>query len=185
MDNPTEQELRAFVGRKADYYLSRWQDALDGTGGGFRFNFLAFLFGGLWLGYRKMYLATTIFLGIVLVETFVEDFVFILILDQPETPDFVNLLTTILAGFVCGAFANRWYLAHARKVITAVRRLGLPEDAHLEMLSKRGGTSIVPSVGIFIVYLVVLYSCVIVVNLLLENFWLPEPLDDLGNDLEW
>jgi hypothetical protein len=157
MDNPTEQELRSFVGPKADYYLEKWQLAFDGNERGIGFNWAACLLSGLWLPYRKMYAITGIFFGLILVESVVEEVVFVGILGWPETPVALDRAVGIGAAVVCGVFGNRWYLSHARKVIVKTRSEGQREDAYLQKLARRGGTSIAASIGFFMLFLVTIF----------------------------
>ena len=138
----TEEEVRAFVGNpKADYYIGKW--SLPNKG----FNWAACLLSGLWLPYRKMYVPTVIFFGIMLVDSVIEDIVFVEILRMPEPPPVLDKLVGLIAALVCGLFGNRWYLSHAHNVIAEVRSQGLPEEDHLRMLSKRGGTNLLASLG--------------------------------------
>lgn len=51
---PTETELRAFVGRRADYYLSAWAPRLEGKSD-FRFNLAGFFLSVFWMSYRRLY----------------------------------------------------------------------------------------------------------------------------------
>src|SRR5437764_14418267 len=71
----TEPELRAFVGSNASYYLRRWCPTMEGGGAGMGFNWAAFFLSGLWLPYRKMYLATAVLFGILVVTTILEEVV--------------------------------------------------------------------------------------------------------------
>src|SRR5262245_40673220 len=154
MEPITEQEVRAFVGRKADYYCRRWLPALAGQGVGqdqvavaglmlsqprTSFNWAAFLLSGLWLPYRKMYVPTFVFYGVILAESVLEEVLFVGALGMPEPPAALGHLVGLAAAIVCGSFGNRWYLSHARKVITEVRSQGRPEEEYLRVLSKRGG----------------------------------------------
>jgi hypothetical protein len=50
--NLTEAEIRAFVGKKADYYLASWSSVLHHGGRRTKFNWAAFFFSGLWIPYR-------------------------------------------------------------------------------------------------------------------------------------
>src|SRR5262245_20027962 len=62
-----EEELRAFVGPKASSYVGDWMSVLEGRKKRPAFNAIAFLFAGLWLPFRKLYGATAVFLGVLLV----------------------------------------------------------------------------------------------------------------------
>ena len=165
-DTFTVQEVRAFVGPKAGYYLKKWQTALDGTGSSNSFNGAAFFLSGLWLPYRKMYLITAIFFGIILLESVLEEVVTVGILAKPEARAALSSLFGFAAAIVCGNFSNQWYLSHTRKVITEVRSQGLSENAHLQALAKGGGTSILASVGFFTLFLVAMFLMSFLLDLL-------------------
>ncbi len=152
-----EQEIRAFVGRRADYYLRNWKGALAGDGRGTGFNRAAFFLSGFWLPYRKMYFAAFVFYGIIVFESIVEEVVFVGILGKPETPVEIERLSAVAAAIVCGAFGNRWYLSRVRREITNLKSQGLPEEAILETLSRRGGTSIAASIGFFVLFMALIF----------------------------
>jgi hypothetical protein len=150
---PTEQEVRAYVGSNADYYLRGWRPALTGEGRASGFNIAAFILSFLWLGYRKMYMAVLILYGIILAAFVLERLLFVAFLKMPDSPLGMNLLAWIVASAVGGG-GNRLYLAQARRVIREVRSQGLQEEAHLKTLSSRGGTSLGASVGLFVLFVV-------------------------------
>ena len=68
-----------------------------------------------------MYVVTTILYAIILLNTIVERTLFV------ES----GVMVGLLAGVICGAYGNRWYLSHARKVISNIRAQGLEEHAAL------------------------------------------------------
>jgi hypothetical protein len=70
---PSEAEIWAFIGKKADYYLRKWHPALYDSRRAQGFNWAAFGLLGLWLPYRKMYRVTLILFGIIAAETLLED----------------------------------------------------------------------------------------------------------------
>ena len=59
----------------------------------------------------------------------------------------------LVAAGVCGAYGNRWYLAHARKAISEARDRGLDPYAVSAFAADRGGTSLGASVGLFLLFL--------------------------------
>jgi hypothetical protein len=166
-NNLTEQEIRAFVGSRADYYFGKWRAALEGSGKGTGFNWAAFFLSGLWLPYRKMYLATGILYGIILLESTLEEVVFVGILRKSESPPALDRVVGIAVAIICGAFGNRWYLSHTRKGVAQLRVQSLPEDSYLQALSKRGGTNIAASLGCFIIFLVAAFLIVYLLDLAL------------------
>jgi hypothetical protein len=152
-DTPTEQEVRAFVGPHADYYLKSWQPALSGEGGPTGFKWAAFFLPILWLGYRKMYAAVFILYGLLLAETVLEEGILVGVLKMPNFPAGLWTLVWLVTGVVAGTFANGWYLTRARRVIGEVRSLGLSEADHLKALAARGGTSLGASMTLFFLFL--------------------------------
>ena len=146
------QQLRAFVGQKADYYLKQWAGLRRGTGQGPGFNWAAFFLSGLWLPYRKMYGITAIFYGGLLALTIVEEVLFVGILGRAEVPSGMNFVG-LAVSLICGAYGNRWYLAHARKTIAEARGRGLDPYAVSAFAADRGGTSLGASVGLFLLFL--------------------------------
>lgn len=165
--SPEEQHLRAFVGSKADYYLEKWTPLQAGRGHSTGFNWAAFLLSGLWLPYRKMYSVSTIFFAIILVESIAEEVLFVGILGKAETPAGLDSVVGLVAAIICGAYGNRWYLSHARKVISDVCAQGLEQNAVTGVLSKRGGTSLGSSLGFFFLFMVVMFAVYIVLGLLM------------------
>lgn len=162
-----KRDLRDFVGRKADYYLARWAPALRGPETNTGFNWAAFLFGGLWLPYRKMYLVTTIFYGFLILETALEEIVFVGVLEEPEPPAALVNMVNLVIGLVYGAFGNRWYLTYARKAVAEVRAQNLDEDAAIDLLSRRGGTNFGVALAYFLAFCVVMVAAFVVLDVLL------------------
>ena len=151
------EEFRAFVGPKwAVFYGSAWTRILIGKGRGPSFNWAAFFLAGFWLPYRKMYLNTAIFFGIVALEMMLEDMYFIGIRGAAESPILVSFGVPLLIAAICGAYGNRWYLSHAKKVIAVVREQGLQRAVFLERLSNRGGTSLVSGIGFPLLGMIIL-----------------------------
>src|SRR5262245_55809227 len=151
---PTEQELRAFVGPDAGYYLRAWQPALSGQGGPGRFNVAAFFFSGLWLGYRKMYAVLFLLFGVLLAEKVLEEVLFVGA-SKGEAQIGLRLFFVLIVAIVVAVCGNGWYLSHARRVIAEVRSRGLSQDAHLKALAERGGTNLGASLGLVFLFMLV------------------------------
>jgi hypothetical protein len=148
-----EQELRAFVGRRARSYVGDWMSVLEGRKKRPAFNAMAFLFAGLWLPYRKLYGATAVLLGVLLVVNAMELFVDMTTSLSPPQQTVIEWLgwgVAIVGWFICGCFANRWYLSRAISVINDVRSRHLDEEQHLKQIAERGGTSLGSSIVIFV-----------------------------------
>jgi hypothetical protein len=162
-------EIRAFVGRRADYYLKKWHGTLAGEARGTGFNWAAFLLSGLWIPYRKMYLVALVFYGIVIAESIAEEVIFVGILGREETPAVVDRITAVIAAAVCGAFGNRWYLSRVRKEISSLKVQGMTEEAVLETLARRGGTSLGAALGFFLLFMTITFVVFMAIGMILPG----------------
>ena len=134
-----EEDLRAVVGPNAGFYLAAWRPTLTGrTGTGF--NRAAFFLSYFWLAYRRTYARAFALVAIILAEIVAEEVLFCFVLGFDQPPAILTPLVGFTLAVVCGASANRWYLAHARRVIAEVRREHPNPDVRAE-LAARGGTS--------------------------------------------
>ena len=149
----SEAEIRAFVGRNAEFYLRKWSPARRGSGRPKRWNFAAFFLSGLWVPYRKMYRVTLIILGILVAESLLEEAAIAGGLASERMVASLNRLIGILFSIVCGTFGNAWYLAHAQREIGRIRALGLEDDAYHKALARRGGTSFLASLGFLFLFI--------------------------------
>jgi hypothetical protein len=168
-EDSERRQLAAFVGSKAQYYLNKWAPLLRSGTGSAGFNWAAFFLWGLWLAYRKMYKVALIFYAIIIVEAVLEQVVFVGAMGKPETPQALWPVVLLVVSLICGAYGNRWYLSHARAAVSEHSREGLPEDALLEKLSNRGGTSLAASLSIFALAIVVEYATLIPLEFLLSG----------------
>ena len=148
-----EEDLRAVVGPNAGFYLAAWRQTQTGRDSGTGFNRAAFFLGYLWLGYRRMYGRAFALFAIILAEMVAEEVLFCAVLGFARPPAILTPVVGFTLAVVCGACANRWYLAHARQVIADVHR-GRPEDEDRDELAARGGTSIGGAVA-------VLFGCIV------------------------
>ena len=164
-EDPAIAQLRAFVGPRADVYLAKWHHLLMGGSGSAGFNWPAFLWSGLWIPYRKMYRVAAILYGTMIATTIGEDVLFVLI-GRGQIPPFLDSAIGLIAALVCGFGANRWYLAHARRVIAEVHSLGLQDSECLAEISRRGGTSIVAGFGLFVCFIAAVIGVVMFFELL-------------------
>ena len=153
MNDQTDEEVRAFVGPRADYYIRKWWLDLDKMGNTPGFNWAAFFLNVLWLPYRKMYRVTTILYGIILLEAVLDEIVFVGILGKPEAPRGLGRFVGLVVATVCGVLGNDWYLSHSQKVTAEVRNQGLTADAHFQALAKRGGTKVAATLGFLLLFL--------------------------------
>src|SRR5262245_22711026 len=163
-----EQDLRAFVGPNADYYLRQWHSRLSGQHASAGFNKAAFFLSGFWVGYRKMYKIAFFFFGIILAEMVLEELLFVGVLKMPESPAVMTPLVGLVVGIVFGICGNGWYLSHAQRVIAKVQSQQLEGVAHSRALAGRGGTSLGISLGLFFLFLVAVFVVAFVLELVLR-----------------
>lgn len=167
--NPEAALLRAFVGPRSDYFLKKWESRLAWHGGAVGMNWAAFFFGLFWFGYRKMYRAAVTLFGALVVLSVVEDILFELVLKMPEVPVGFSRIENLVIGYFCGAFANSWYLSHARRAIAESQAQGLQGEALLQDLSNRGGTSIFAGLAILLLGIALLFAVAILTAIGIEG----------------
>jgi len=143
VEGASEAELRAAVGPKSDYYIALWTGARKSG-----VNWAALFFAGFWLPFRRMYgIATALYGGFLAFRVLERTVPWHL--GYRNAPHALERLLGLVLGIICGIAGNGWYLRHLRKVIAATRRLGLPEEDHLRMLSRWGGTRAWHAFGFF------------------------------------
>ncbi len=142
------EDLRAVVGPNADFYLRFWRNAATGRDGGTGFNRAAFFLSYFWLGYRRMYGQAFVLFGVILAEIVFEEVVFCGLLGWANPPAVLTPVVGFTLAVVCGARANRWYLAHARRVIAEVRKENPPQPGDRDALAARGGVDFAGAVAV-------------------------------------
>ena len=117
----SEELARRFVGKKADYYITKWT-RLRQRQIPMSWNWAAFSLGPIWMAYRKM-----LALGYVVVV--------LQILTAHLASGFGYFLFAVPTMLAFGLFANYYYLIIADKRITEA-------ETRLESVASVGGTSI-------------------------------------------
>ena len=135
-------ELRAFIGGNAAYYLRKWTPRLTSPDGECGMNWAAFFFSTFWMFYRKMYRNAFLFMGAAVIVSLVLSVLFLVVFHAETVPSSVNAIVNVLFSLVCGMFGNAWYLSHASQKIAAARAQGLTGDRLLFTLRQKGGTSL-------------------------------------------
>lgn len=146
---PTEAELRAFVGPGSGYYLRRWATSRHGG-----LNWTALCLSGLWLLYRKMYRVALIIVVAVVLESVLEELVFVNWLKRTEVPGAVERAVPVAVSCICCAFGNRWYLSRVTRAIAVSRMAMDGDEEHLARLARQGGTNMWAPVGILLLFTV-------------------------------
>lgn len=163
-------QLAAFIGRNASYYLSKWTPSMYGAPGNPGFNWAAFFLTGFWISYRKMYKFAAIFYGAILLVAIAEELLFVEVLGVAEVPGSLDGVFNIVTAVICGFAANRLYLRHADNVISEVSAAGVRGEARLHMLATRGGTSMVAALGIFALYVITTFVLFAAIDIALYGF---------------
>jgi hypothetical protein len=155
------EELRAFVGPSADYYLKAWDGRLRNAAAEIRINWAAFLFPTFWFSYRKLYRQAVLVYMANLAISSIAIVVFMGILGTQRTPLAIGRLAI---GFICGRYANAWYLSRALRAISKAQDQGHDHDERMLVLARRGGTNILAVFGMFLPFLAWLFVvCIAVV----------------------
>jgi hypothetical protein len=150
------------VGPRAEFYLRKWQATERGG-----FNWAAFWLSGLWLPYRKMYRATLILFGLIVVQSIIEDLLFLGWLGWRDTPRAVERAVSLAVCWICGAFGNGWYRAHVARTVAAARLREPDESRRLALLASTGGISVVHSLALFLAFVVAIIVAMFAVEMVL------------------
>jgi hypothetical protein len=127
---PGEELLAAAIGPNASYYLERWR-AMAAKKSQLSWNWAAFLFSLLWLGYRKMWVPTvTLFLV----------FVALCLLSVQSGPMLLaGSAISLLAVAATGTLGTAFYRQHVLRL--ARQSAALDPEAAAARLRARGGVS--------------------------------------------
>ncbi|MBK0056376.1 GYF domain-containing protein [Stenotrophomonas sp. S39] len=125
----------AFVGPRFAVYRQRWRLDFGGANAVGTWHGPAFLFGVIWIMYRRMYGIAAPWFGLMIT---------LLVLEKlAGLPELVTLLISVGLSITAGVCGNGWYLSHCQRNIAEVRRLrGYDEPRRLRALAERGGTSV-------------------------------------------
>ncbi|WP_239616391.1 DUF2628 domain-containing protein [Cohnella mopanensis] len=132
--------LKAFT--KKDVYLAKW-----GKNSGW--NWPAFLFPPIWMAYRKLYVESAIYFGIIVLLSIIESFV-----------GYMSSSIYLLISIFAGVYGNKIYYRKAKKTIEEIMALHEDKERRLLLIGKKGGTS---GWGIFCGIMLVLASSVLMV----------------------
>lgn len=128
----SENEYKAFIGKKADYYIEKWVE-IEKQHTKTSWNWGAFLFGLLWMLYRKMYfytlIAVSILCGIGIMESFI------------GITDVFDALLSFIFCLLFGMFGNYLYRRYTENKILRIKREGTEDSLLTAELARRGGTT--------------------------------------------
>lgn len=149
-----EEAMSLFVGKNYEYFKRKWEIA-EGKKNKQSWNLAAFIFGFSWMAYRKMYLYSWVFIGVVMVELLCE-FAFAL-------PDRMSNAINIAIAISFGKFGNYLYKHHAEKKIKEICALSAPDQVDKELRS-HGGTNIVAALGFVAAFVAIMILVSVVAN---------------------
>lgn len=161
MESLAEDEVRAYAGRNAEYYVARWAAAraprrsFETSASPFAagFNWAAFFLGVAWLAYRKLWVHAAVFGVVMLCATVGTDLVYRGFMGREDAPGLVGFITTAVA-VICGATGNRWVLARAARIAAEVRSKDAPPEDCLREIGARGGTTFAAALVLVVTFLV-------------------------------
>lgn len=143
----------AFFGDENSYYMAELQRLRAGQSLDFRW--AAFFLGMLWMVYRKMYIIAVCTLMLVLLESTVEQAVFVALGVSELGQSLIGLLINLGINIAIAFFANRVYLWDARRQIRQVpQELPHAHDQEIVAAIARKGGSSLGAVFVFIALLV-------------------------------
>ncbi len=125
----TPEQLRTFVGPRADYYLKRWQRLEASKAPGF--NWAAFFFGPYWLLYRRMFRTFWISLAVIGGIT-----VLLVLATKGDPPRILDAFIAIATTIFFGRFGTYLYYLHTRRKIALLSLAGEPDS---QRLTRAGG----------------------------------------------
>jgi len=143
----TDNDLALFVGKNSDYYLRKWE-LMDKENEKNKWNLAAFLLPLWWTAYRRMYLYSWLFFGIITINT-----LFGILL---RIPDIISSTVGLIIAIIYGLYGNAWYKKHTLKSILEVKMRVPDADKQKEEIIHAGGTNITAVIGITICFLLIM-----------------------------
>jgi len=150
---PTEAEVRACVGRHANYYLKQWRQLMEGNNIGADSHLASFLLPIFWFPYRKLWKLTAIVYAIIVFALIADHALFVIWLQGPS-PQLFFRIALLLVGFICCWNSNDWYYQHVRRMVQEERASGVTGADYLKRLATRGGTSSIKATLLVVMLLV-------------------------------
>ncbi len=161
--NIKEEYIRAFVKKRADYYVKKWKKFIEGKGKT-SWNWASFFFLHIWFAYRKMYTEAIILVIILSLISSTVTRVSFKLIQNPESVSllfllFLLILLNLAVIISVGMFGNYIYYEKFLNVLKEIDNPEIPEEEKIKILEERGGTSIKGAIlmavaGMFINYTV-------------------------------
>ncbi|MDH5655748.1 MAG: DUF2628 domain-containing protein [Spirochaetia bacterium] len=159
MDESSDELLKKkkiFIGKKANYYIRRWEKPNS-------WNWAAFFLAFFWMLYRKMYLYASIFIGIIFVESILSEIFFTVILEMPEAPDYYSKAVQFTYASLSGIFGNQLYKIHTEKKISMI-------DNEDQLIEEGGTTLVAPILALAALLILIAINAFFLLNFSPETF---------------
>lgn len=156
-----------YFGDEATYYLSELGRLRQGQSLDFRW--AAFFLGMLWMVYRRMYVIAACAVGLILLQSTIEEGLYVLLALDELAQSITGLVISLALNAAMGYYANRVYLWDARRNIRQVL-VELPHAHEAEVLAaiaRRGGHS----VGAVFVFLALCLGAALALTVGLGSFF--------------
>jgi len=139
----SEEVIRAFVQKNADYYLAKWQ-LMAKTGSKISWNWAAALFTSLWLFYRKMVAYGFMLFGVGFLMGFLY---FLIVLTFKNIAlimliNFFNFVVSIAIVILLGIYGNYIYGHFTYKKLKELSLIAKNEEELKLLAAQKGGTSV-------------------------------------------
>lgn len=126
-----DQKWAKMVGKNYAYYKEKWS-ASHNPESAASWNWAAFAFGALWLGYRKMYKPIFILFGIFVLTDIID-----IVSGFNELTGLLSYAVTGLSNILIGLYGNTLYYRHVQKKMDDLKYANADAYAY----DKAGGTS--------------------------------------------
>lgn len=121
------------------------------------FNFNAFLLGGFWLLYHRLYKVFLALIVILIIETFIQDWIITSFGLSKSIDILINLFVTIIGAIILGKIADYYLIRHAQKSISSITSKYNDEDIIINNIRKAGSGNWI----IFIILLLIILGAII------------------------
>ncbi len=135
LDEFSEDVIRAFVQKNADYYLMKWK-SMANSGSKISWNWASFLLGGFWMVYRKMFLYFFIVFIVGLIIGFIP---------------LLNIILGLAMWIAFGLLGNYGYAYFVYNKLNELKILAKNEDELRQLALQKGGTSVLAAVILFVI----------------------------------
>lgn len=146
--SPDEMYLKAFFGRRSEYYLERYK--MYRSGDKFTFNISPFLAGGVWFFYRKLWREGLLLLLFLFVTGMAEALLYDMLSVTEGTQNVINLASGFLFGTLWGFAGNYLYMRRADIKVKEVLASTSDENERQRLLAAKGGITLIPFIVIIL-----------------------------------